>query len=197
MFSYRRLLVVAIATVGIIIPATSAARTNAAPRQVAVRHGHVCHKLFTVKMGIRAARAIWSGTRTVPRHDLRVAGYIERCQRNPRARGIMRAIDHGFREAHDARVAVQAYVTRFDGWAIPAYIVQCESGGKNEPIGADGNPTTASGYYQMEDPTWQSWAASAGLHGYPSSAYLASRTDQGLAAGWGYDNSGKGPWVCG
>lgn len=56
MFSYRRLLVVAIATVGIIIPATSAARTNAAPR-----HRH-CAKTFTIEMFDGAADRTYSGT---------------------------------------------------------------------------------------------------------------------------------------
>jgi hypothetical protein len=53
-------------------------------------------------------------------------------------------------------------------WAIPWPIVQCESGGQNLPP----NSASASGYYQITDPTWH------GLGGSTHHAYQASKSEQ-------------------
>ncbi len=72
-------------------------------------------------------------------------------------------------------------------WAIPAAIVQCESGGQNlTPNGAG-----ASGYYQMLPATW------AGLGGSTRHAYQASKAEQDrLAAKLWAGGAGARNWVC-
>ncbi len=84
----------------------------APPRALAARKQAVhtaaqrdCAKLFTVSMGERAANRIYSRTNRVTRHDLRVLGHIERCQRNPAAQGVVRGYDRHRAHLHAARIA--------------------------------------------------------------------------------------------
>jgi hypothetical protein len=72
-------------------------------------------------------------------------------------------------------------------WAIPWPVVQCESGGQNLPP----NSATASGYYQITDPTWH------GLGGSTPHAYQASKAEQDRRAAqlWA-GGSGAHNWVC-
>jgi hypothetical protein len=80
-----------------------------------------------------------------------------------------------------------------------AAIVQRESGGKNIPtaiLGPDGKPaSTASGYYQMLDDTWQTAAQLAGIKNPPPRAMDASKADQDAAASALWDKQGYQPWA--
>jgi peptidoglycan hydrolase CwlO-like protein len=72
-------------------------------------------------------------------------------------------------------------------WAIPWPVVQCESGGQNLPP----NSATASGYYQITDPTW------SGLGGSTKHAFQGSKAEQDrLAARLWAGGSGAHNWVC-
>ena len=73
------------------------------------------------------------------------------------------------------------------GWAIPAAIVMCESGGQNLPPNSAG----ASGYYQILPSTWQ------GEGGSGPAAYLAPKAEQDRVAGalWA-GGAGAHNWVC-
>jgi hypothetical protein len=72
-------------------------------------------------------------------------------------------------------------------WAIPWPVVQCESGGQNLPP----NYATASGYYQITDPTW------SGLGGSTKHAFQGSKAEQDrLAARLWAGGSGAHNWVC-
>ena len=72
-------------------------------------------------------------------------------------------------------------------WAIPWPVVQCESGGQNLPP----NSATASGYYQITDPTWH------GLGGSTHHAYQAPKAEQDrLAARLWNGGAGASNWVC-
>jgi peptidoglycan hydrolase CwlO-like protein len=72
-------------------------------------------------------------------------------------------------------------------WAIPAWVVQCESGGRN----TGPNFVGASGYYQIIPSTWQ------GAGGQGPAAYLAPKSEQDRIASilW---NHGLGAvnWDC-
>ena len=77
MFSFKRVFVALILTVGL-LPMTSIAREVAAPRH--------CARTFTVRRAERAARVAWADTRTPSARDWRALFYFVRCQRNLAAR---------------------------------------------------------------------------------------------------------------
>jgi Transglycosylase-like domain len=183
-----------------------------------------CAKLFTVKMGERAARRIYSGHARVPEHDLRLLGYIEHCLRNPARHGLLTRYDRHQGRMHRARVSAaraaaaahlqaaqqQQYQSRESapsqapassssssssqqaggsGWAIPSSVVQCESGGQNQPPNSAG----ASGYYQIIPSTWQAYGGGS----YAPSAYQATPQEQATVASkiWN-GGSGASQWTC-
>jgi peptidoglycan hydrolase CwlO-like protein len=72
-------------------------------------------------------------------------------------------------------------------WAIPAWVVQCESGGTNHPPNSAG----ASGYYQIIPSTW------AGAGGHGPAAYLAPKAEQDRIARQLWNNGlGASNWDC-
>jgi hypothetical protein len=159
-----------------------------------------CHQLFTVKMGEGAANLIYSGQGHVSEHALRVLGYIERCQRNPAAESFVRRYDHDQSQLQHARVMAAlaaapapAPASRAsgggDGWAIPNSVVQCESGGQNQPP----NYVGASGYYQIIPSTWLAYGGGQ----YAPSAYQATAAQQASVASRIWDGgAGASQWVC-
>lgn len=165
--------------------APGATNVKHATARTAARRG--CAKLFTVKMGERAAKRIYSGTRKVPKHALKLLGYIERCQRNPAMRGFVRAYDHRRARRHRARVAAVAAARaraarRAGGWRWPwSCIAKYESGG---------NPAenTGNGFYGGLQFTMSTWRAYGGS-GNPADASIAEQeavAQRVLAAqGWG------------
>ena len=73
------------------------------------------------------------------------------------------------------------------GWAIPAAIVMCESGGQNLPPNSAG----ASGYYQILPSTWK------GAGGSGPAAWKASKAEQDrVAASLWAGGRGASNWVC-
>lgn len=70
------------------------------------------------------------------------------------------------------------------GWTIPFAVVNCESGGQNQPP----NSASASGYYQITTGTW------AGFGGYPA-AYLAPKPIQDAKAAQLLATRGLEPWT--
>ena len=95
--------------------------------------------------------------------------------------------------AAEARAASQAEaeeeVGRWLGgpYAIPAYIVMCESGGNYGAV----NPSSgAGGAYQILPSTWEGY----GGQGEPQSA---PKAEQDQIAGEIWADSGPGAWVCG
>jgi peptidoglycan hydrolase CwlO-like protein len=98
-------------------------------------------------------------------------------------------------QAVEARLAAQARAASATtaapggsgGWAIPAAIVMCESGGQNLPPNSAG----ASGYYQILPSTWK------GMGGSGPAAWKASKGEQDRVAGalWA-GGSGAHNWVC-
>ena len=73
------------------------------------------------------------------------------------------------------------------GWAIPAAIVMCESGGQNLPPNSAG----ASGYYQIIPSTWALYGGSG------PAAWLAPLSEQSAVAARIWDGGlGWRAWVC-
>jgi len=213
----RRLLFVGTSAVALSIPATAVALpvgpftalTDAAkpasttgPRALTVRQPvfdtakeRGCDKLFTVQMGEGAANLIYSGHGQITEHNLKVLGYIERCQRNPGAQGFVRGYDQSQARKHQARVqAAKAAAAPHasasgGGWAIPSSVVQCESGG----LDLGPNSAGASGYYQIIPSTWAAYGGTK----YAESAYQATAQQQAAIASriWA-GGAGARQWVC-
>lgn len=78
-----------------------------------------------------------------------------------------------------------------EGWAIPAPIVECESGFANEAPNSSG----AAGYYQIND--WNGKAQELGLAHLIGRPYANehSKQEQGILARTLYRQQGTGPWV--
>ncbi len=71
-------------------------------------------------------------------------------------------------------------------YAIPTYIVMCESGGDYSAL----NPSGAGGAYQIMPETWEAYGGT----GLPNEA---SKAEQDRIAALIYADSGTAPWVCG
>jgi rare lipoprotein A (peptidoglycan hydrolase) len=63
-----------------------------------------CAKTFTLRMDHRAAHAIYSGLRHITEQDLRVLGYIERCQRRVRDWPVARRFNRTLGREHKQMV---------------------------------------------------------------------------------------------
>jgi septal ring factor EnvC (AmiA/AmiB activator) len=86
-----------------------------------------------------------------------------------------------------AASAGSSRVVASGGWAIPASVVICESGGQNLPPNSAG----ASGYYQILPSTW------TGEGGTGPAAYLAPKSEQDAIAAKLWDGgAGARNWVC-
>jgi Transglycosylase-like domain len=73
------------------------------------------------------------------------------------------------------------------GWAIPEYIVMCESGGD---YGAENPTSTASGAYQILDSTWDGYGGYSHASDAPPSVQ-----DERAAQIWN-GGAGRDQWVC-
>jgi hypothetical protein len=153
------------------VSAVAAAQTS--PLAVAARKPTVriaaqrgCAKLFTVNMGQGAANLIYSTTKPVTLHNLRVLGNIERCQRNRGAQGFVRGYDRRQAHRHAARIATaeaaaQAARSQYpSGGGLEACIIQHESGG---------NPQARNGQYEgLGQWSPAAWAQDGGTQYAPS-----------------------------
>jgi hypothetical protein len=72
------------------------------------------------------------------------------------------------------------------GYAIPSYIVECESGGDYGALNASG----AGGAYQIMPGTWQAYGGTGSPHTAPPE-------EQDRIAAAIYAAEGSSPWVCG
>ena len=90
-------------------------------------------------------------------------------------------------EARSAAEATEEVAAQLGGpYAIPTYIVMCESGGNYSAL----NPSSgAGGAYQIIPSTWQAY----GGEGLP---HEASKAEQDRIAALIWANDGPGAWVC-
>jgi Transglycosylase-like domain len=155
------------------VSAVAAAQTSPlaiAARKPAVRTAaeRGCAKLFTVNMGEGAANLIYSTIKPVTLHNLRVLGYIERCQRNRAAQGFVRGYDQHQARLHAARIATAeaeaaaqtAQSQHPSSGGLAGCIIQHESGG---------NPQARNGQYEgLGQWSPAAWAQDGGTRYAPS-----------------------------
>lgn len=138
--------------------------------------------------GLWERKSPTKATLQVQRHKLH-------CAAGPQHRAAMRHTwksDKADFYHHRRSMLFRLHVTPYYGctklgicgwWAIPAYIVSCESGGD---YGAQNPSSSARGAYQMLDSTYATYC----------SACDWSKRDQDRAAHRLYASLGSGPWSC-
>ena len=75
------------------------------------------------------------------------------------------------------------------GWAIPWYIVYCESKGINRPV-IEGAPR-GKGFYQIEPGTWDAYGGSP-----PNEAAAHPKAEQDRVARRIWNEAGASQWEC-
>lgn len=135
---------------------------------------------FSARGGDYRAKPVTKGRRKLKR--------MRECSRN-------RRVHRNRIKSHRSRVESWRFhrridrATPFGEWAIPAYIVMCESGGNYR---AQNPSSSASGAYQF---LTSSWHANGGGR-YASHAAAAPPWAQHLIAHYYYSRAGSSPWEC-
>lgn len=88
-------------------------------------------------------------------------------------------------EIPENSVARSTVVEPVDEWAIPTYVVMCESMGRNVP---NSEGSGASGFYQITDGTWD------GYGGYNSAMDAPKEVQDAKAADLYQDGAGASHW---
>jgi hypothetical protein len=183
----RLLLVAPLALAGSLLPAPAGGQEEP-PQQIsrsqAAQRPDPCPTRFTARAHGRYVRAVNRRTKVSARARRNMAR-MRRCAVSDRSATRMRRVEH---REHRRRVrrAREERLTPFGQWAIPAYVVACESRGQNLPPNSAG----ASGFYQMLQSTFESV-------GGRGPAYRASKAEQDRAASrlWA-GGAGAGQWDC-
>lgn len=193
--------------------ALAAARTfppGFVPRKAAARTAaqRGCAKLFTVNMGEGAANLIYSTTKPVAAHDLRVLGYIERCQRNGAAQGFVRGYDQDQAHLHAVRIAAkvataqaaqsQAESSQTQPWqpasssgqaAVQPSTSAVSTGGLAGCIiqhESGGNPQATNGQYQgLGQWSPSAWSADGGTRYAPTPSGASAAQQQAVLSSEG------------
>lgn len=132
-----------------------------------------------------AILALASTSAAPPNHHRQAVNHRHGCQ----TRACDKRADAAFAR-HRARKLERELAS---GWAIPTYIVMCESRGQNLPP----NSADASGYYQVlgaDSPYGDTWRANGG--GPPYEAYLHSKAEQDRVARHIWNAAGSSQWDC-
>lgn len=151
MFSLRtRLLLVACVVLAVFIPATAGGQSEPPQQITPVGVSEPQKRCFvTQKTHRRYVRAVYS-RKTVSERSLKRLDKLRRCAASPKAAHNMLRLQRSEGQARRVRLRADR-CTSYGEWAIPAYIVMKESGGR---IDARNKDSTAGGYYQFIDSTW-------------------------------------------
>lgn len=133
-------------TVGLIVVlvALPAAATPNSPKERQVL-GDSCQPRYTRADFHRVAHRVFDGKHPATRFERTTLRKVVRCQTAPRkSRPIIRRHRERYRNLHLYRLEVDR-LTPYGRWAIPGYIVACESHGSWSAY----NPSGALGPYQL------------------------------------------------
>lgn len=171
-----RIILVAVAALSFSVPATGAAHKS--------KHGDCV--TVTPRDYSTYAKKVYRRT-TVSDAAHRHLATLQRCA-SPAARKIIRRIHRREIRARRERQLLDRY-TPYGKWAIPGYIVACESEGRN----LSPNSASAAGYYQIISSTWYAYGGGR----YASEADYASLLEQSIVASKIWDGGrGASQWDC-
>ena len=114
---------------------------------------------------------------------------LVQCQHTPQAKRNAKRLGRKLAKIRRYWLAVTPYRCNGTRFAIPCYIVSCESSFQN----LSPNSASASGYYQFIRSTWHS----TGGGQYADEAYRASKAEQDIVAArlWS-GGAGASHWDC-
>lgn len=187
--SVTRVLPLLAVAVALFVPATSS-QSTAPPQDPTAGISEpqkVC--LVTQKQHRRYVRAVYH-RENVWKRSLRKIQKMRSCASSPKAARNMLKFQRGQGKTRRARIRADR-CTPYGEWAIPAYIVMRESGGK---IDARNEDSTAGGFYQFIDSTW--WAYGGTRYNDSHPAAVAPAEEQHCVAhrAWA-GGAGSGHWA--
>lgn len=111
------------------------------------------------------------------------------CAHSERAKRNLKRYLRKVRHRREVAQSVTPYQCHGQRWAVPCYIIDCESDFRN--LGP--NHASAAGYYQFITSTW----LSTGGGRYAPAAHLATKAEQDIVAArlWS-GGAGAGHWDC-
>jgi hypothetical protein len=152
---------------------------------VAKKHGARAPGRDIRKLGVRYVWHSLDGTRkhwaTRPARRADLARSLRQLKR----------LLHPFTSASPPRQPPAGVLTPRTGYAIPAYIVDCESGGDPQAVNVH-NPDRPAGIYQMTTDTWLGYGGGQ----FAPTADLATPSQQGIIAARLWADRGSTPWAC-
>jgi len=159
--------------------------------------------LFKAQLRRSFSERRWKDPTPVKPRERRQLRTMKRCAATPWHKRRMRQLERQARKAHRERRRDRLHRQRErrellpyrgpDGrrWAIPWYIVRCESGGN---FRARNPVSTAGGAYQIIDSTWYAYGGSRYADSHP--AAVAPKREQHRVAARVLAGQGLGAWEC-
>jgi hypothetical protein len=150
-----------------------------------------CVKTFDQQDLRQYLRAVFLNRPTIGKAAKKRLARMLRCQRGgARARFLSRRYRKKISKRREAWLA-ERKLTPFGAWAIPAYIVFCESHGNFRARNA---VSSAGGAYQILDTTWRAHGGTAYADSHP--AAVAPPLEQHKIAGRIWRSGGASQWAC-
>jgi septal ring factor EnvC (AmiA/AmiB activator) len=171
-----------------IIDVVRAARADAAAAVVRLAHDEARQRAITAAMQARRNALVAIGATLQGRRAAVAQARAARVALLVATRAQRVRLEQRIAALEAARARAAAAAAGAGGpWAIPAPIVQCESGGQNLPPNFAG----ASGFYQILPTTWKLFGGSG------PAAWRASKAEQDRVAARIWNGSaGASNWVC-
>jgi hypothetical protein len=145
-----------------------------------------CSKVYTQQDHERYARDVWNRDKVSKRAKKRLVA-LRTCQHSSAATKNARRLNRRLRQRWQTRKAA----TPHGSWAIPQYVVMCESGGNFKAVNTS-NPNRPAGAYQIITSTWLAYGGGR----FAPTADAATPREQHIIAGRIWNSGGAGQWAC-
>lgn len=145
-----------------------------------------CAKSWSQSEHAKLARKVYSRPKVTRKAQRRVE-LLRRCQHSFAAKKNARRLTRRLRNRYKARKAA----TPHGAWAIPAYVVMCESGGNFKAVNSS-NPNRPAGAYQIITSTWLAHGGGK----FAPTADRATPQQQHIIAARIWASGGPGQWEC-
>lgn len=198
-FKKRFLLAALIVAVLVVFLSATAASQEGTPNQAApqqitpaptpapLRNG--CEVLYKARYHRRYVESVYRRP-VISKQARQKMIRLTKCQRTKNLERRAKKFERKQRALRRYRIALDR-VTPFGNWAIPSYIVMCESGGNFRSVNTS-NPNRPAGAYQIITSTW----SAHGGRRFAWAADAASPLAQHIIAGRIWRSGGASQWEC-